>query len=134
MRKGFVRPYNGPSIRFVPAKGIEQQDIQSVDRIRSQQVSRRIAQANQIRGLLLEYGIVLLKGIATVRKAISEILEDVEYILTSLFRELLSELYDEVVHLDDRIDRLEQKLKTICVQSKDCQRPLTMLGGSYMLP
>ena len=39
-----------PSMRFIPARGIEQQDIQSLHRIRSQQMARRTAQANQIRG------------------------------------------------------------------------------------
>ena len=48
-----------PSMRFVPVKSIEQQDIQSLHRIRSQLVSRRTAQVNQVRGLLLEYGHVI---------------------------------------------------------------------------
>lgn len=43
-----------PSMRFVPAKSLEQQDIQSLHRVRSQAVSRRTAQGNQIRGLLME--------------------------------------------------------------------------------
>jgi transposase len=88
-----------PSMRFVPAKRIEQQDIQSIHRIRSLLVARRTAQANQIRGLLLEYGIIIPKGIACIRKRIPEILEDAENTLTALFRELLRELYEEMVHL-----------------------------------
>jgi len=46
-----------PSMRFVPIKGIEQQDIQSLHRARSMAVGHRTAQVNQIRGLLLEYGL-----------------------------------------------------------------------------
>ena len=121
-----------PSMRFVPVKAIEQQDIQSIHRIRSQQVAKRTAQANQIRGLLLEYGIVIPKGIAYIRKAIPNILEDAENTLTSLFRELLGELYDEMVHLDERIDIVEQKLKMICVQNEDCQRLLTIPGIGFL--
>jgi transposase len=117
-----------PSMRFVPAKNIEQQDIQSLHRIRSQVVARRTAQANQIRGLLLEYGIVIPKGISYVRKAIPGILEDAENGLTSRFRELLSELYDEMVHLDERISTLEHKLAIICAHSEQCQRLLTIPG------
>ena len=48
-----------PSMRFVPVKSIEQQDIQSLHRVRSQIVARRTAQANQIRGLLMEYGVII---------------------------------------------------------------------------
>ncbi len=42
----------------VPIKGIEQQDIQSLHRAREQAVKNRTAQSNQIRGLLMEYGMV----------------------------------------------------------------------------
>lgn len=117
-----------PSMRFVPVKSIEQQDIQSLHRVCSQLIARRTAQANQIRGLLLEYGIVIPKGIAYVRKEIPTILEDAESALTSLFRKILSELYDEMVHLDERTSSLERKLEAISVQHEDCQRLLSIPG------
>lgn len=117
-----------PSMRFVPGKSLEQQDIQSLHRIRSQAVARRTALANQIRGLLMEYGIILPKGIAYVRKEIPWLLEDAENELTSLFREMLRELHDELVHLDQRINKLEIQLETVCKQSKACQRLLTIPG------
>lgn len=117
-----------PAMRFVPAKGVEQQDLQSLHRIRSQAVARRTALANQIRGLLMEYGLIIPKGISYVRKEIPQILEDAENELTPLFRELLSELYDEMVHLDERIKKLECKLETICAQNEECQRLLTIPG------
>ena len=50
-----------PNMRFVPIKNIEQQDIQSIHRAREQVVCRRTAQGNQIRGLLMEYGLVIPK-------------------------------------------------------------------------
>lgn len=68
------------------------------------------------------------KGIGHVRKTIPELLEDAENTLTSLFRELFSELYDELVHLDQRIHTLEQKLQMICMQNEVCQRLLTIPG------
>ncbi len=117
-----------PSMRFVPAKSLEQQDLQSLHRIRSQAVARRTAQANQIRGLLMEYGRVLPQGIAYIRKAIPSILEDAENELTVLFRALLADLYREMVHLDNRIQRLETKLEAICAQNEDCQRLLSIPG------
>ena len=117
-----------PSMRFVPAKSIEQQDIQSLHRIRSQAVAKRTAQANQIRGLLMEYGVILPKGISYVRKEIPFILEDADNELTVMFRELLASLYEEMVHLDRRIETLEVKLKALCTQSEDCQRLLTIPG------
>lgn len=117
-----------PTMRFVPTKSIEQQDWQSLHRIRSQLVARRTAQANQVRGLLLEYGIVIPKGIRYVRKAMPDILEDAGNMLSALFRELLNEMYDELVYLDKRIHSLEQKLVTLSAGHEDCQRLLTIPG------
>ena len=117
-----------PSMRFVPSKSIEQQDIQSMHRIRSQCVARRTAQANQIRGLLMEYGVIIPKGISSVRKEIPSILEDASNELTVMFRELLHALYNEMVHLDERVKKLEDKLKILCSQNEDCQRLLTIPG------
>jgi transposase len=117
-----------PSMRFVPAKSIEQQDIQSLHRVRSQAVARRTAQANQIRGLLMEYGLIIPQGISYVRKSIPLILEDGDNELTVIFRELLSTLYDEMVHLDARIKALEITLESLCAHSEDCQRLLSIPG------
>ena len=47
-----------PTMRFVEVKSVEQQDIQAVHRIRSELVGQRTAKANQIRGLVAEYGLV----------------------------------------------------------------------------
>lgn len=107
-----------PSMRFVPAKSIEQQDIQSLHRIRSQAVARRTAQANQIRGLLMEYGLIIPQGISYVRKSIPLLLEDANNELTSIFRELLADLYQEVLHLDRRITSLEKNLKPFALKMK----------------
>src|SRR5690606_16582178 len=117
-----------PSMRFVPAKSIEQQDIQSLHRVRSQAVARRTAQANQIRGLLLEYGLTIPQGISHVRKSIPLILEDADNELTVMFREILASLYDEMVYLDERIKKLERKLESLCAQNDDCQRLLSIPG------
>ena len=105
-------------MRFVPAKSVEQQDLQSLHRIRGQAVARRTAQANQIRGLLTEYGVILPKGISYIRKSIPSILEDAENELTVIFRSLLAELYDEMVHLDQRIKPLKPSLRRSAPKAK----------------
>jgi len=117
-----------PTMRFVPAKSIEQQDLQSLHRIRSQTVAKRTAQANQLRGLLMEYGIVLPKGISHVRKHVPDILEDAENNLTPLFRELLQDIYNEIIHSDKRVKMLEDKLALFSQKNEDCKRLLTIPG------
>ena len=117
-----------PTMRFVPSKSVEQQDMQSLHRIRSQLVSRRTAQSNQIRGLLLEYGITIQQGIAHINTQVPVILEDGENGLSDLFRSLLNELREEFKHLDERINDLEQRLQGLSKQNADCQRLLTVPG------
>jgi transposase len=65
-----------PNMRFVPIKTMEQQAILSVHRVSQGFVKARTAQANQIRGLLGEFGLVVPQGIINVTKRIPEILED----------------------------------------------------------
>ncbi len=59
-----------PNMRFVKAKTVAQQDVQAVHRIRQELMSHRSAKANQIRGLVTEYGIVAPLGLAALRAAI----------------------------------------------------------------
>ena len=55
------------SMRFVPIKSVEQQDLQNIHRQRERIKKERTALVNQVRGLLAEYGVVIKKGIAAVR-------------------------------------------------------------------
>src|SRR5690348_6788580 len=65
-----------PSMRFVPVKKQPQQDIAALHRVRAQLIKSRTALANQIRGLLGEYGIAVVRGIDRLRRALPVILED----------------------------------------------------------
>ncbi|MGF6933520.1 transposase [Paraburkholderia sp. UCT70] len=72
-----------PNMRFVPVKSIEQQSVLSLHRVREGFVRARTAQANQIRGLLAEFGIVIPKGIGHLERQVPELIEDAENELTS---------------------------------------------------
>ena len=76
----------------------------------------------------MEYGLIIPQGIKQLRKAIPEILEDAENTFSPYFRELLRELYEEIVHFDGRIAAVELKLKRISEQNEDCRRLLTIPG------
>ena len=54
-----------PTTRFVPAKTNEQLELQALHRVRSRLVSERTAVINQIRGFLLERGIIVRQGCAS---------------------------------------------------------------------
>src|SRR5262245_63888941 len=64
-----------PNMRFVPVKSVEQQAVLSLHRVRQGFVKARTAQANQIRGLLGEFGLVMPKGITNVAKRVPGLLD-----------------------------------------------------------
>jgi transposase len=117
-----------PNMRFVSIKEVGQQDIQSWHRVRSLVVARRTAQVNQIRGLLLEYGIEIPKGRHNVRKRLPEILEDGENGLSFSFRGLLSGLYQDLVQLDERVAQCDAEIEQMARESEACQRLLSIPG------
>jgi transposase len=101
-----------PSMRFVPIKNIEQQAILSVHRARQGFVRARTAHANQIRGLLSEYGIVLPQGISHVVNCVPEIIENAENDLPGLFRGLLQRLVAHLRELNHQVRELKDQIET----------------------
>jgi len=85
-----------PNMRFVPVKNVEQQAVLALHRVRQGFVTARTAQANQIRGLLAEYGLVISQGIATLALRVPEMLEDATNGLPGLFRLLVQRLLDHL--------------------------------------
>jgi transposase len=110
------------NMRFVPVKTKEQQDIQAIHRIREQLIKSRTAQVNQIRGLLGEYGIVIAKGLGELRRRLLGILEDAENGLTHRTRRLLSDLYDRVGELDERIKGYDKEIQELFKEDERSQR------------
>lgn len=117
-----------PQMRFVPAKSVEQQDIQSLHRVRSRLVSLRTGLANQIRGLLSEYGIVLPHSVSQLRRGLPLILENAENERTDFSRRLFASLYEELVQLDSKIEALDEQVKAIYRASEPCQRVTAVEG------
>lgn len=117
-----------PSLRPVRAKTIEQQDIGAWHRIRERKVKERTALANQIRGLLHEYGIIMPQGIAHVRKHLPAIVEDLNNSLSLCARDYFSELYTEFVEIDQLIEKYEARIRSLAKTHEDCKRLLKIPG------
>ncbi|MFC4364493.1 IS110 family transposase, partial [Simiduia curdlanivorans] len=117
-----------PTMRFVPIKNIEQQDVQNIHRQRERLKGERTALSNQIRGLLAEYGVAIHKGIATLKRELPLILEDGSNALTVGARELFAELFDELIAINERLERCEQRIKAVNQGNEQCQRLDEVLG------
>ncbi len=100
-----------PNMPTVPIKNAEQQAILSVHRARQGFVKARTAQANQIRGLLAEYGFIIPQGISHIPKRVPEIIEDGENDLPGSFRLLIGRLIDHLKELDRQVGELEAEIQ-----------------------
>jgi len=117
-----------PSMRFVAIKTVGQQDIQAIHRVRSELIGQRTSKANQLRGLVAEYGLVAPQQLARLRAAVPVWLEDAENGLTSRFRELLNGLWDDLKTLDRRVAELDREIDVIA-QSDPVAKRLQQLRG-----
>ena len=115
-----------PTMRFVPVKSIEQQDLQSLHRIRDRLTVQRTSLINHTRGLLAEYGIVLPQGswrfVTQVPVAIAQAG------LSNLGRELFEELLDQLRYVNTRLTTLDAKIVEICRAREDCRRLAAVPG------
>ena len=117
-----------PTMRFVPIKQLEQQDLQALHRVRERLVKARTALVNEIRGLLSEYGIVLPQGMTKFRTSVVRQLEDAQAMLTSLSTEVFWQLYDEFLTLEKRVAYYHEKLQALARAHPMCQRVQTIPG------
>lgn len=111
-----------PSMRFVPIKSGEQLTIQATHRIRSRLVGNRTSLANQIRGILAEFGIVVARNLAALRRRLPEILGSDAGTLDPLTRSLILDLQEELVLLDRHVRAYDRKVRQISAASEACQR------------
>lgn len=115
-----------PNMRFVPIKTAEQQDILFIHRVRQRLVKNRTALANEIRGLLHEFGFIIPQGINKIVTKLTEILDEGD--LSQLSYRTFSELKEEFLENDKKIKELEQRLKIIASQYSNHQQ-LMMIPG-----
>lgn len=110
------------SMKFVAPKQIWQQDIQSLHRIRQRLQSSKVALSNQIRSLLMEYGIVMPEGTVQFKKQIAVVLEDASNELTEMMRATVLDLYEEYKEIEVRKEKYDQKLEEISKTNEVCKR------------
>lgn len=126
--EGIVEAAQRPTMRFVPIKSIQQQDIQNFHRQRERIKKERKALASQIRGLLGEYGIVINKGISAIHNELPDILEDATNELTYLSREVFNELWLEFQVKEMKFKACEVRLNTMNKENEICVRLDEILG------
>jgi transposase len=117
-----------PTTRFVPAKTNEQLDLQALHRVRSRLVSQRTAVINQIRGFLLERGIIVRQGPRFLRHLLSDILARRTDVLSPRMVRIVSDLAGDWRQLDERIETVTDEIETLAKSDDSCRRVMTVPG------
>jgi len=102
-----------PGVVFVGIKTIAQQDLKSLHKIRDQKLKNQTALINQIRGYMLEYGVVLPKTHSKFKSHIEGCLEDATNELSPKIRELCKLLFEDYLYTTKRLDQLTGEIKEI---------------------
>jgi transposase len=125
---GIARAARDPEAKFCQVKTEQQQDMQGTHRIRSQIIQHRTALANQIRGLLAEYGIIIPKGINNIRKILPEILDGNRDRLSQLMLINFEELYENLLYLDKKVEQYDKRIKSLFGKDELCKKLATIPG------
>jgi len=110
------------NMRFVPIKNVEQQTILSFHRVRQGFVKTRTAMANQIRGLMAEFGLDIPVGIGYISSRVPELIEDGINELTGNFRALIQGLLENFKALEKQVALLEEQIVLWHKQNDDSKR------------
>ena len=117
-----------PKVKLAPMKTVEQQGLQAIQRSRELLVQERTGLSNHVRGLLMEFGIVIPQGYAALYRQLPEVLEDAENELPHLYRPTLHLLWQRLCALREDIERLNREIEALVRQNPACER-LTALEG-----
>lgn len=118
--RAICRAVQEPGMRLVGVASEDQQAVQALHRVRSRLLRSRTAVVNQLRGLLLEYGVAIPQGLAPLRKALPLVLAEERW--AGLFRQLLEEQRAEWQVLDQRITAVTQQLERLSQTEPSCVR------------
>src|SRR6201982_611063 len=117
-----------PTTRFVPAKTNEQPHLQELHRAPSPLGSERTAVINQIRGFLLERGIIVRQGQRFLRHLLPDILAKRTDVLSPRMVRIVSDLAGDWRQLDERIETMTDEIETLAKSDDSCRRVMTVPG------
>jgi len=115
-------------MRCVPLKTTEQLELQALHRVRRRMVRERTALINQYRALLLEHGIVVPVGRATLVSRLPQLVDEAEAALSPRLLGVLHRLRQRWRAVDDEITAVTDELTQWAAQSDVCRRVTTIPG------
>ena len=117
-----------PGMRFVPAKGEDQQAMLVLHRVREQLLKQRTATINALRSHLAEFRIVAARRQIGLRELLAVVADVEDRRIPPLARELLESLIAHLRDLERRTAELDRRLVEATRDGAACER-LTAVPG-----
>jgi len=117
-----------PGMHFVGVKTVEQQAEQALHRVRSRLLRQRNAAANELRGLLGEYGYVFAKGHRALHEGALRFIDSGQAAALGLV-ELVQDVLAEWRHTEQRMRHYERQLRQRVQQDELSRRLCAELAG-----
>lgn len=111
-----------PTMRFVPLKTAEQQALLVVHRLRTTAVAEHTRSANQIRGILAEFGIVVPQGPNTLKRHWGTLRQTYAHTLPALVWEELEALFRHLGECHQKILAYDRKINAFVRDDERAQR------------
>ena len=83
---------------------------------------------NQIRGFLLERGIIVRQGLRFLRQALPDILAKRTDVLSPRMVRMVADLASDWRQIDERIEAVTDEIKTLAKSDDSCRRVMTVPG------
>ena len=103
---------NRQSVPSVAVRNIEGQQMQALHRVRELWMKQRVALGNQIRGLLAEFGEVMLLGLKKLKEGVA-VWQGRATPELAVLKEVIEQLMSGLRQLEERISVLEVKIRVL---------------------
>ena len=117
-----------PDISFIKGKTVEQQQLQSILRLRELAVKQKTASSNQLKALLLEFNIRVSARNGGLGGVIESVLENAENEFSATFKEALYTAWQHHLSIIKSIAIYDGCLEESVEQHEDCKRLLKLEG------
>ena len=125
--RGIAEAVTRPDMKFVPIKNVAQQAVLLLHRVRELAIKRRTAQANQIRGLLSEFGVIIPKGIRHLHK-LPTVLDANKNSIPGAAMHIFTKLHEGFLTYDKEVDEYEAEIKRDAKNSTICKNIMEIEG------
>jgi transposase len=116
------------SMRCVQLRTVAQLETQALHRVRQRLMGERTALINQMRALLLEFGVTCHQGPGRFKADFPGLVAEESNDLTPRIREILLALREELRELEERVERITHQIERDAAADATARRLITVPG------